>query len=146
MGSLGDEVFLLDALSGQKSIDSFCKGVCYLYDKWRPRYVYYEGNFGQDFLVGRFLHDAEQLTGIRLPLKPYYTRNAKQDRIEFPAPFVERGQVYAVESVPDVEDVLSNLELYPDLEFDDPADAFGTGFEILERDRNTVRAFFRKRR
>jgi len=42
MGSLGDEVFLLDALSGQKSIDSFCKGVCYLYySSFKIKYYFF---------------------------------------------------------------------------------------------------------
>lgn len=130
-GRLG--YFLFDAISRQTTLEKFGNGVCDLYRKWHPPVIWYEGNFGQADLIGMFLDEAGRRKNVILPRKPYYNFSPKADRIERGNPLAENGQLWYCEQIADVQDVIDNLCMYPDVDFDDPADAFGSALEILER-------------
>lgn len=132
MGWNSSGYYLFDALSRQVSLESYGSAVCELFAKWRPSVVYYEGNFAQADLIGRFLDEAATKKNMMLPKKPFYNFTAKEDRIERGNPFAENGLLHHVVDNTDVYDIIDNLVMYPDVEFDDPADCFAGGLEILD--------------
>lgn len=139
LGRKGKNTFVFDGICGQYTPNTFHEAVCRLYAEWEPPIVYYEGNFAQDMLVGEQMDKAMLETGILMPKKAYYSTSAKEDRIETLSPFAETGEIFLVSGVKAVEDVIENLENYPDIEFDDPADCLATGFQALDRNKRKVK-------
>ena len=132
--------FLFDAISRQTTLEKFGQALCDLYTNWRVPVIYYEGNFGQADIVGKYLDEQANRKGMILPRKAYYNFAAKSDRIEQGNPLAENGMLWYCEGKGDVQDVIDNLVMFPDVEFDDPADAYSGGLEILERGRIQIRA------
>ncbi len=133
MGKNRAGYYIFDAISRQTSLEKFGRAVCQLYKAWNPPVIWYEGNFAQADLVGKFLNEAAEKEGVTLPKKPYFNFAPKADRIEKGNPFAENGLLWFVEGNADVQDIIDNLCMYPDVEFDDPADAYAAGLEILEK-------------
>ncbi len=140
LGRCQGHIYIFDGICGQFTPKTFYEAVCRMWDKWRTPIVQYEGNFGQAELVGEPLRKAMLDTGIFMPIKPYYSYDAKEDRIEALSPTAEVGEIHAVKDNKAIEEVLENLENYPDIEFDDPADALATGCQAMNRLKRKVNA------
>jgi len=132
--------FLFDAISRQMSLEGFFDGLIELYKRWPVGCVYYEGNYGQADIIGKYLKEAMVRKQYNIPIKAWYNKMNKEDRIESASPLAETGRVYAVKGNTDVQDIVDNLIMYPDIEFDDPADAFGSGIIVLDARKHTVNA------
>lgn len=143
MGENEQGYFLFWTLAGQLSPTVFADRVCGLFIDWHPEIVWYEANFHQETVVGDNLERAADGRGIHLPYKPYYARNSKLDRIEYPTTFAEQGKLWYCDAVAENQNVIDDLCMHDGTltggTFQDRKDVYGTGIEVLEKGSSKVK-------